>query len=341
MLNKIAASMNLERRANGEKPKTRPVGTPTCILRCALSAVNDTPSGKRTRDYMEKRGQMGLGTKGGCEKMAFAVRSAAAAGHPVETEDVVNGFNELARQAVLTAASKLWPEATGPFTNYYGHPSIVIFAFFKNGVLHLRIIISWSGTRQGCPLASVGFDMAMEFYILRHLRADPRFREVVFRALTDDLVPILPKVCWEKAIQLTANIRAKWDELANPIFLKRHEDKGKLLLPDPVSPQKRAQVKSFAEGLGIVAVFDGVVIAGTPIGVPSFIKSHAEAKVKGQVMHRFRTITSIAGTEPQMAVALLSTCSSSQHHDVLHQGHPHRPHQGRDCSLRQGSQCCP
>ena len=104
--------------------------------------------------------------------------------------DVSNGFNAARRDAILAAAASMWPEQLEIFLAYYGEDSIVIFIYTdEDGTQHVSIIRGHEGTRMGCVLGSIGFDMAEHHYIFQFLRDE--FPNVLFRALTDDQIRAL------------------------------------------------------------------------------------------------------------------------------------------------------
>jgi hypothetical protein len=165
---------------------------------------------------------MGLGTKAGPEKIVLTAHALLKSGHIASTEDAINGFNSVTRQAILDAASHIWPEATNMLNKLHGQPAIA-FYFYRdnNNNKKLKTILCTEGTRMGCPLGSLGFDMAEHFYIFRHLQTE--FDHVIIRALADDLCPFFAPPTGDEDWET-------YDELAN-LGLFRNLAKSKMVLP--------------------------------------------------------------------------------------------------------------
>ena len=129
MITKVDPAENEEALFRGETPKYRPVNAGSLLLKQALKDATKTASGKWAKTHVAPI-QLGLGVKAGPERLAWLAHSAYQQGKINDTDDVVNAFNNLKRQAVLDAAFAQWPEATQLFNMYYGKPSIAIFFFF-------------------------------------------------------------------------------------------------------------------------------------------------------------------------------------------------------------------
>jgi len=56
--------------------------------------------------------QLGLGVKGGPERLAWTAQTVLAQGGVVDTDDVVNAFNTIKRKSVLDAVAVRWPDGT-------------------------------------------------------------------------------------------------------------------------------------------------------------------------------------------------------------------------------------
>ena len=169
--------------------------------------------------------QYGLGFPAGPEVMAHLGRSLIEQGYVANTQDAIKAFYSIKRQAVINSVNEEWPEANPQFKAYYGPASACVFAHNDeegNRVLH--ITFSTDGTRAGCVLGSLGFDVCMHHSVYRQLLLE--FPEMVIRALTDDMPSFFrPEETtdegWYGMYDMFYSLLIRYDELANPIGIKR------------------------------------------------------------------------------------------------------------------------
>ena len=158
--------------------------------------------------------QLGLGAKAGPEKMVFTAHAMMKTNHIAAAEDGENGFNAMKRQAVLDATKQMWPEGMAMVNALYGDPSTVLYVFRDaEGNARMRVILGKEGTRMGCPIGSMGFDLAEHVFIFSLLSKD--FPEVTMRALTDDLCPFFSQPSrdgsWEEQFNLVVDFWDRYD----------------------------------------------------------------------------------------------------------------------------------
>jgi hypothetical protein len=152
----------------------------------------------------------------------------------------------------------------------------------------------------------MGFDIAMEFFVYRHLRA--LYERIAHMALTDDLIRLIktPRLDaswqeWEAWYDRIAQMNADYDRLSEPIGIIRAQAKSELLVPDG-APMPKKYTRD--NGITLNVSNEGTIIGGSPIGTDHFIKSYVTDKVvkSEEVME---IVKEFGVTEPQMASRLL------------------------------------
>jgi hypothetical protein len=84
-------------------------------------------------------------------------------GYIIASDDAENAFNSFSRQAIHDQAQKDWQEATGTLKLFYGQRSIVLYVYRRDdGHTVVSVIYSEEGTRAGCRLGSIIFDMVFQ-----------------------------------------------------------------------------------------------------------------------------------------------------------------------------------
>ena len=202
----------------------------------------------------------------------------------------------------------MWPEATKQFNAYYGPAAPSLYSYTDpDGNKTVRVTFSTEGTRAGCVVGSAGFDIALHHFVYKHLMAEyPAF---VIRALTDDLPAFFKADTedgWHAAYERMADFLTRYSELANPIGIYSHPDKGKLILP-PDAPQPHAGSRLLS--LTSLAP-DGLAITGGFFGLPTAVTQHGLDKVVS-LQPRIDGIVSLAlAKNTQAAMKLLGECAA-------------------------------
>ena len=212
-------------------PKLRPINSGSLIAKVILSATLASPAGQRAAERVAPF-QLSLGTSRGVEKLIHICRSAYESKWLVGKNDFENGFNSLSRQKMLDTHSLLFPESTDIFNFFYGVDSPV---FLLDDELELCVLRSEEGSRQGCAAGTEAFCLGI-VPVLTKLQA--RYPEFEFRAVTDDIVPIVPppasgsfddwQVVYVKYARCLNDLKELSLELAG---LRLNQEKGALLLP--------------------------------------------------------------------------------------------------------------
>ena len=100
-LNKIPEAEQEKLRQAGKDPKYRPVNGGASFIKTALRVAMSSESGKRALNAT-KPTQMGCGQAAGPESVVHLARQQCAEGAAIGCQDVINAFNELNRQDMLT-----------------------------------------------------------------------------------------------------------------------------------------------------------------------------------------------------------------------------------------------
>jgi hypothetical protein len=309
--NKLSHEENEERIQNGLDPALRPVNNGVMITKNTTILVCGTPAAVAAKKKLSPI-QLGLGTKAGPEIAAHNTQALWAQGCAISSEDGVNGFNAIKRQAVIDAVHERWPEGDTFVNTLYGHASPCFFSFSDGeGNRRIRVILSVEGTRMGCPLGSFGFDLAMAHFVYDKLFAEFK-KQAIIRALTDDLIPAFKPpledsyAAWEEVYNNIALFWDRYDSYAGPIGIVRNLKKSALLLPnDAPEPLYRER----AGRIVLVPRRDGLVVSGAPIGTDAFRDKHAEG-VADRAIIRVGQIMTLALADPHVTWRLLGLCAN-------------------------------
>jgi len=301
-LNKIPADEQTSNMEMGLPPKLRPINKGSIILNVAFKCAVNSPSAIAAKNRLLPV-QLGLGAHGGPAKMATLFRGLYKAGFAISTQDACNAFNAVNRQAIMDAVHKHWPEGVDLINDFYGPDALVLYEYTVDGAGVVDVFVSMEGTRQGCVLGSFLFDLAMLDIYSALAGKYPMF---VTYALTDDLpLAIQPPprdsdwaTNWACLYDTLADFLDDYDRLANPIGIRRHPAKGKLLVPaDAPLPLPGSRI------LALTAVApDFLIVAGACIGTDAEVKLHALRKVDSlktrvNAIVRLCTVNSLAALE--------------------------------------------
>ena len=184
-LHKASPAEQAERAELLLPPKLRPVNSGTLLAKAALSAVLSTTEAAAARARTAPF-QLATGPKRGVELLVHICRAAHGSGHLVGRNDFANGFNSMSRQQMLLAHQSFFPEATDVFNLFYGERAPV---FVMDDAGDLETLWSEEGSRQGCAAGTEAFCMGLHRVLLP---LQQRYPEYELRAITDDVIPIVP-----------------------------------------------------------------------------------------------------------------------------------------------------
>jgi hypothetical protein len=177
-LNKEIPSVRLTRHNMGLPPKLRPLACPSSTAKLGLTHAKSSAPLKRVIDALAPL-QKGQGMRRGPEIVAHTSQAMFSAGHIVFKDDKARAFQENERSKLFDAVEKHCPELLDIFNASYGHDSPCLYTV--DGEVH--IIWSKNGTRMGCILGSIGFNLT---HMDGYQRIQDAFPDIIFNALTDD-----------------------------------------------------------------------------------------------------------------------------------------------------------
>ena len=251
--------------------------------------------------------QMGLGVPAGPETTTLIKLCLHRAGWLIGSEDAANGFNACTGQPIMGGMETRWPEGVSLLNKFYGHPAPALYVYTNDdGKDCVRVIESIEGVRMGCVAGSFAFDLAEHRFIFKHLQA--KYPDCILHALTDDAIPAFKppedekdEEAWEALYHRMAEFWNDYGQLANPMGLFRNLSKSKLLLPRG-APMPRSVPR--AGGIILNGVYDGIIVAGLPVGTDEFIREHSASKVQ-TLNDKITKVESLREHDAHIAVRLL------------------------------------
>jgi hypothetical protein len=306
-LHKLGAEERKLREETLLPPKLRPINSGSLAAKTVLSAVLASPAGQRAAELVAPF-QLSLGTSRGVEKLIHVCRAAHENKWLVGKNDYENGFNSLSRQKMLDTHCALFPESTDIFNFFYGVDSPV---FLLDDELELCVLKSKEGSRQGCAAGTEAFCLGIN-PVFKELQV--RYPEFEFRAVTDDVVPIVPPPiygsfdAWQALYVRYAHCLHDIKELSFSLAgLRLNQEKGALLLPAGAplpTPEVRALFPAQFEFRQ-----DGMRIAGSPVGTDTFMRDFIQAKVTEATV-KLSAIKLVGRKSPHAAHRLLTSCGT-------------------------------
>ena len=307
--NKIPYKEQTERIEAGHDPLVRPVNSGSCILKAALRLAAASPSGTKAIRSLQPV-QFGQGVRSGPELVTHLARALNKLGYIITTQDVVNAFNAMNRQALLDTVHTKWPEAVNIFNTYYGIDSDCLYASIAdNAEFIYHIFLSKQGTRMGCVLGTIGFNLVADI-VYRHMTT--KFPHFELFSLTDDCISGIPPPpngdnsteAWTGRLAEYTDYLAEYDSIGNPLGLFRHGSKGWAQLP----PNVPLDLDNYPLP-GTQTTRDQIKLAGTYVGPDAGVKQGTANRLA--VAHdRFKAITEVGKAEPQMGLRLATDCGA-------------------------------
>ena len=278
-----------------ENPKLRPIGISEAFLKIA-GKVCMARCRNGIRSFFGEL-QLGVGYKGGCEKIIHEFRELLKTYPFIATIDASNAFNEVLRKmvrATLLANRELLERGT---VLEYGSTSILIT---PDGIE----IVSSTGTRQGGSTAGLLFAIGLH-PVLRDFFA--KFPDVKIKAYLDDI-----NLACKCPLMLAESIN--WLEQAmGTVGLRVNRKKSWWLGPTP-PPEGLLEGFQFAD-----SATSCIRVVGGFIG--------ADAAVKEALMQLVRKcdlcFVRLAEAPKQMATGLLAKCVSTKMTFLLRTHAPH------------------
>ena len=312
-LNKIAAAENEARITRGEKPEVRPVNGGVYLLKTVLKAAAASTSGVRVTKSLAPTA-CGIGMPGGPAVVAMMARMANKINWSISKEDAKNGFNALARQALFDAVGDVWPEAARIFNTFYGMASPVLYRYqLADGTSAISVMWSMEGTRMGCVLGSLGFNITIQKRLYGPLGEE--YPNNPTCALTDDRISAIPTpqqgaslADWDDFYDNHAEMLEAYMKYGADVGIHRSESKSTLLVPQhammPTNDTRR-------NGIKINVAKRAMMVAGAPIGPDEDVIRGVEERIAAIVKPTCDGVIRLAQTQPQIALRVLTDSVNS------------------------------
>ena len=242
----------------------RPLGILPFLVLLATRAVMCTEDYKRAIPARMGPGQLSMGVRGGIEA-APAILNATRASNPDYSTvalDIFNAFNEALREHTLSVRDT--NPALDPLLHLlYSRPNKVVYTCLDKSAPPV-IVTATRGNTQGSAEGSDTFNTLLFREVVSKVQEE--FPNVIYWGICDDtylsqratvLIPVIR--CFIKhcaRIGLTITLR-----------------KSKFLFGPSTPEEDKALLRAFSAEHGL-AIVDGLVIAGIPVGSPSFINAH-------------------------------------------------------------------
>ena len=306
-LNKVSEEERKQREDAALSPKLRPINSGSLLAKTVLKAVLATPAANRASEKTLPF-QLSMGTSRGAEKLVHICRAAYESKWLVGKNDFANGFNSMSRQKMLDAHCSLFPEGTEVFNFFYGTDSPIFLFDINDDLVTLQ---SSQGPRQGCAAGTHGFCLGLHPLLVRLQSLFPEFH---IRALTDDIIPLIPPplsdsyVDWQLTYTLYADFLRELKRLSFEYAdLSLNLEKSALLLPFGAPlPSDEVRAK-FPPSFDFQQ--EGVRIAGSPVGTDAYMRMFVDDKIKEAHM-KVGSIKVLGLRSPRAAHRLLTCCAS-------------------------------
>ena len=267
------------------------VGNILCrlVAKCFASAVAD-----KAAAYLAPH-QLGVGVRSGCEAVTHAVREAVQEDPSawVLQCDLVNAFNLVDRTSMLEAVAEHLPECLPWAISCYSQASHLQFGNSS--------LLSATGLRQGCPLASTFFAITLQ----------PLVESI------QQTVPTLKLNAW---FHDDGHIAGTLPELESVVTILEREGppRGLILSTEatvsaPAKPKTKiwcpldvsSQPFPLGRGISRVRSGSGISVLGSPVGYDNFVKDQLQ-KIVDKV--KVTTEALVQLENPQVEYVLLSSC---------------------------------
>jgi hypothetical protein len=173
---------------------------------------------------------------------------------------------------------------------------------------HVRIVDSSTGLHMGCILGSIGFDIVSDHAVLSPLTKE--FPEFPVIAITDDNQNSIAKQDsdegWQASYARFTLYLDRFDVLGESVGIKKAVGKTKLLLP-PEAPLPSPPIP------GVIVTYDGIVIAGSPVGTDEFIRATVADKISDKIMQleSLEAFGDVGVGENQAGFSILTMCHAT------------------------------
>jgi hypothetical protein len=245
--------------------------------------------------------QMGINIKGGPQSALHIIQTALQSNknHVIICTDFANAYNSINRSKIGKAFldNALLTDLHPLFHALYSQPAPLLI-HGKDGVLH-SIVSSDTGVRQGDPLSSLAYAMAVEPI---YVEVQGKHRDTTVVAVQDDFYIIGPlRAAAEAYISLRTRV-------ADPsLGLSLCASKCKLFHPSKTPPNSE-ELKKTAQDLGIQFIHGRLVVLGTPIGEDKDNITETLRGVVSEYIAKVKPVLTHKAMAPKIALTLVQKC---------------------------------
>ena len=301
-------------------PPVRPICSPSLFGKMMDRSVLQTPEAKEVVASLQPI-QLGLTSSRGVQSLAAVSLGALLQGHCVGKGDFSAAFQEIDREAILSALSTKQPALANYFSRMLVSPTPMITFDDQRQV---RVIWSSNGVPQGSVPGSFLFGVGVQ-PVFDCLQLE--FPDFFFRAATDDLVTIVPPPSsglfddWQFLFARYARFLTRFEVLSSTLCnLRQNTAKGALVLPYGAPLPSEETLLLFPADFKFLSadatsppstVFtdrqDGFVVGGAPVGSLPFVDAFVQFKTD-QAIYKLQPLRELGVTNAHDAFKVLTTC---------------------------------
>jgi hypothetical protein len=269
---------------------------------------------QRIGNVFEPLGQLGVGARGGSERVALMAQVVHEVGGVLLAIDGTNAFNALSRSAVLQAVATHFPELYAYVERVYGPASTPSLQFGLDGFAEAEIILSRQGVQQGDPLGPLLFALAVLPVMLSFREAFPT---LALPAYLDDMTIVSLGAADAAVLQLVHSGFLHVAEELEKVGVKVNTTKSVCLLPPGGGAHSAAAGAGVTDGQAHVMLqpvpvrSDGIVLMGVPVGTPAFVRTHMRTALRSAGTDRLLAELPHM-TDSQVAYHLLRLCGPAR-----------------------------
>jgi hypothetical protein len=297
--------------------KARPIACGDALRRLFGRLFCQQPKNKaRSAALLEGAGQLGVGTRGGAERVALQAQLVYEAGGMALAIDGTNAFNALSRSALLGAVAEHMPHLYPYVATVYGPGSTPVLQFGMEGSELAEPVPSRQGVHQGDPLGPLLFALSV-LPVMQSFRA--QFPEMGLPAYLDDMtILFLPPRGDATSERALVRLKAAFDHVAEglgAVGVAVNTTKSVCLLPagvDLVAAKEALGVPVAGDGIALLDSEQcngsaGLTLMGVPIGSTAYVQAAVRSKLRDPSTDRL--LAEVARMEDaHVAFTLLRLC---------------------------------
>jgi len=230
----------------------RPIAMGGTLPKLVEKSIMRSLAGSGEVDRIFPHLQFGVGKPLGVDQVCHSARRLVKEGHHLLSVDVRNAFNTVSRASLFNSIVNCIPSLTAYYLLSYGSPTPLMVVTTSG----TREISSEEGVRQGAPLSSLFFCLAIQDVLQHIVTSHP---SVSVSCYADDMN------FGGKSLNELDIIYSELEAELGHRSLVLRPDKSKLLLHHPETEEDSFNVE------GVCKMEDGIIVCGTPIGGDDFV----------------------------------------------------------------------